>query len=219
MSCGRRGFFKALAGAAAVTEIVASCGRSGRGAGTNPGAADAGTSAGAAASRATGTDHEKFMRLAIERARGNPAYPFGAVIVDSRAGKVLAGGVNAVQENPVLHGEMVALFDYVRLHGNRGWNDLTLYSTAELCSMCMSAMAWADLPRVVWGSSIKVLSCTGIDQIALPAKEVAARARSFYTPDLLLGGVLARQTDRLFQQAQQLREGASGRPSAGVSCQ
>ncbi|MFI9723083.1 nucleoside deaminase [Streptomyces sp. NPDC052396] len=157
-----------------------------------------------------GTDHDRFMRMAMEQARSNPAYPFGAVIVDTRTGEVLASGVNATWHNPALHGEMAAMNDYVRRHGNHGWAGTTLYTTGEPCSMCMSAMVWADLRRVVWGSSIEEIRRTGIGQIALSAQEVAASARSVYTPDLLLGGVLADRTDRLFRDAQRLRRRTSG---------
>ncbi|GHF36496.1 nucleoside deaminase [Streptomyces morookaense] len=150
--------------------------------------------------------HERFMHLAVEQAETNPAYPFGAVIVDTVSGEVLASGVNGSKDNPVLHGEMAAMNDYVRRHGNHGWADTTLYTTGEPCSMCMSAMAWANLRRVVWGSSIDELRRTGLGQIALSAREVADSARSFYTPELLLGGVLADCTDRLFQEAQRLRQ-------------
>ncbi|MFD7019970.1 hypothetical protein [Streptomyces sp. NPDC059928] len=94
--------------------------------------------------------------------------------------------------------------DYVRRHGNRGWADTTLCATGEPCSMCMSAMAWANLRRVVWGSSIDEIRCTGIGQIALSAREVAASASSVYPPDLLLGGVLSDCSDRLFREAQRL---------------
>ena len=153
-----------------------------------------------------GAGHERFMRLAIEQARRNPEWPFGAVIVDTRTGAVLGSGVNAGADSPVLHGEVVAMNDFVRRHGNPGWADTTLYTTGEPCSMCMSAMAWANLRRVVCGSSIDEIRRTDINQIALSAREEAASARSFYTPELLLGGVLADHTNRLFQEARRLRQ-------------
>ncbi|MFI1731082.1 nucleoside deaminase [Streptomyces acidicola] len=165
-----------------------------------------------------GTSHERFMRLAIEQAQRNPMWPFGAVIVDTRTGDVRGSGVNAGADNPVLHGEVVAMNDYVGRHGNRGWADTTLYTTTgEPCSMCMSAMAWADLRRVVRGSSIDEIRRTGIQQIALTAREVAASARSFYTPELLLGDVLADRTNRLFQEAERLRQRLPDTPSANTS--
>ncbi|MBZ3901210.1 nucleoside deaminase [Streptomyces scabiei] len=147
------------------------------------------------------------MWLAVEEARKNPEWPFGAVIVDSRTGAVLGSGVNSGADSPLLHGEVVAMNDYVRRQGNQGWAGTTLYTTGEPCSMCMSALAWADVRRVVWASSIDEIRRTDIIQIALSAREVAAAARSFYTPDLLLGGVLADHTNQLFREARRLREG------------
>ena len=147
------------------------------------------------------------MGLAIEQARRNPEWPFGAVIVDSRTGEVLGSGVNEGADSPLLHGEVVAMNDYVRRQGNQGWAETTLYTTGEPCSMCMSALAWADVRRVVWASSIDEIRRTDIIQIALTARQVAAAARSFSTPELLLGGVLSDRTNQLFREAQRLRQG------------
>ena len=63
--------------------------------------------------------------------------------------------------------------------------------------MCMSALAWAGMGGVVWGTSIADLSRFGIDQIMIPAKVVIAAA-SFYR-GLILGGVLRAETDALFR--------------------
>ncbi|MEU9381355.1 nucleoside deaminase [Streptomyces sp. NPDC048279] len=149
-------------------------------------------------------DHARFMRAAVREARGNPPYPFGAVLVGS--GRVLGRGVNTSAENPTYHGEMVAMADYVRRVGNHGWGAATLYSTGEPCAMCMSACAWAGVGQIVWGTSIDGLGRTGLDQITLPARAVVDAAASFYSPRLL-GGVLAATTDALFRQAEILRGG------------
>ncbi|MFE7766337.1 hypothetical protein [Streptomyces sp. NPDC057438] len=99
--------------------------------------ADADTSAGP--QRVTGaeghagdrTGHERFMRLAVSQARRNPAWPFGAVIVGTRTGRVLGSGVDTGADSPRLHGEVVAMNDYVRRHGNRGWAATTLSTTGN----------------------------------------------------------------------------------------
>ncbi|WP_369268898.1 hypothetical protein AB5J55_01665 [Streptomyces sp. R11] len=81
----------------------------------------------------------------------------------------------------------------------------------------MSALAWANLRRVVCGSFIDEIRRTDIIQIDLSAREVAASARSFHSPELLLGGVLAGRPNRLFRDAQRLRQGLSDVPSADLS--
>jgi tRNA(Arg) A34 adenosine deaminase TadA len=140
--------------------------------------------------------HEGFMRLAIEHGRRNPAYPFGAIMVRPDTGEVMAHGVNNGRENPILHGEIACMNDYVRLCGNQGWASLVLYTTAEPCPMCMSAMVWAGMGGCVFGTSIDELRKVGISQIMIAAKTVVD-ASPFYH-GMLLGGVLQSETDRLF---------------------
>ncbi|MEI7871109.1 MAG: nucleoside deaminase [Alphaproteobacteria bacterium] len=153
--------------------------------------------AGAALPPISQAQHEKFMRLAIEQAKRNPAIPSGSVIVKPDTGEVMARGVNNSAENPVMHGEMVCLLDYIRLNGNKGWGDKVIYTTGEPCSMCMSALVYADIGGVVFGSSLGGIGDRGIDNIAISAKAVVDAA-PFYK-GLLLGGVLANETDALFQ--------------------
>ena len=60
----------------------------------------------------------------------------------------------------------------------------------------MSALAWARIGGVVYGTSIETLRQAGIDQILLPATAVISAA-PFYHGEIL-GGVLASETDALF---------------------
>jgi hypothetical protein len=64
------------------------------------------------------TVHEAAMRLAVTAAKANSFYPFGAVIIGAGDRAVLAQGVNNSKTNPTLHGEIVAINDYVARHGN-----------------------------------------------------------------------------------------------------
>lgn len=145
-------------------------------------------------------EHERCMRLAIAEARGNPMYPFGAVIVrpgaNGAAGETMARGVNNARANPTLHGEIACMNDYVSRHGNTGWAEMVLYTTGEPCSMCMSALVWAGIGGVVFASSIQGILAAGIGQINITARQVA-EASPFYS-GLLLGGVLAAETDKMF---------------------
>ncbi|MGZ5909103.1 MAG: nucleoside deaminase [Reyranella sp.] len=140
--------------------------------------------------------HEGFMRLAIEEARKNPVWPFGAVMVRPEVGEVVARGVNDSTANPILHGEIACMNDYVKRDGNQGWAPLVLYTTAEPCSMCMSALVWAGIGGVVFGTSLEGIRRAGIDQINIPARTVVD-ASPFYK-GTLQGGVLQNETDRLF---------------------
>src|SRR5215831_18536163 len=144
--------------------------------------------------------HEAAMRLAIAAAKANSFYPFGAVIVGAADRAVLAQGVNNSKANPILHGEIVAINDYVARHGNRGWADGILYTTGEPCPMCMSAIVWAGIGGVVYGSSITTLAESGIAQIMIGAS-VVRNAAPFHR-ERIMGGVLRAETDVLFRNRQ-----------------
>ena len=141
--------------------------------------------------------HERFMRLAIEQARRNPAFPFGAVIVRAADLRLMAEGANEGSRNPILHGEMRTIQDYVERHGNQGWGETILYTTGEPCPMCMSAIVWAGIGGVVWATSIATLKEVGFDQVDIASPAVAAAA-PFWRGGIL-GGVLAAETDRMFE--------------------
>jgi tRNA(adenine34) deaminase len=141
--------------------------------------------------------HEQAMRLAIIQAKKNPYYPFGAVITQAATGEVVAQGVNDSRSNPTLHGEIACLNDYVQKHGNRDWGDKVLYTTCEPCPMCITALIWAGIGGVVFATSnFGGLAKSGIDVIKISAKDVID-ATPFHKP-MLLGGVLAAETDRMF---------------------
>jgi tRNA(adenine34) deaminase len=144
--------------------------------------------------------HEEAMRLAIAEARGNRAFPFGAVILRAADRRAMATGVNKGAANPTFHGEIVAINDYVARHGNRGWDEAILYTTGEPCPMCMSAMVWAAMGGVVWGTSVEQLRQFGINQILIPATAVIG-ASPFYRGEIL-GHVLQAETDALFRNRQ-----------------
>ncbi len=62
--------------------------------------------------------------------------------------------------------------------------------------MRMSALVWAGIGGVVFASSIDGIRRAGIEQIDIAAGAAVA-ASPFYS-GLLLGGVLATETDRMF---------------------
>jgi hypothetical protein len=62
----------------------------------------------------------------------------------------------------------------------------------------MSAIAWAGMGGVVWGTSIETLLQLGIRQILIPATAVIAAA-PFYRGSVL-GSVLDAEIDALFRE-------------------
>ena len=134
------------------------------------------------------------MRMALDEAR-RADFPFGTVIV--RDGAVSAGGRNLGRTNddPTAHGEMVAIRRCLAEHGSGALRGSTLYTSGEPCAMCMGAIIWCHLGRVVFGASIAQLA-TKIDQIMLTSAEIAAKAP--FAPVAITGGVLAEEAMALF---------------------
>jgi tRNA(adenine34) deaminase len=138
-----------------------------------------------------------FMRLALEEAAlGDHPYYFGAVIV--RDGEVLARGRNLwnQQQDPTAHGEMVAIRRFLAEHGLERLKGTTLYSTGESCPMCMGAVFWCGISRLVYGASIAQLA-TKMGQIMITDAEIAAKAP--FADIALTGGVLAKESLALFK--------------------
>src|SRR5262249_59373128 len=103
------------------------------------------------------------MRVALEEAR-QADFPFGAVIV--RDGSVIARGRNLgrTTHDPTAHGEMVAIRRCLADHGDGALRGSTLYTSGEPCAMCMGAILWCHLGRLVFAASVAQLA-TKIDQI------------------------------------------------------
>ena len=137
----------------------------------------------------------RFMRLALEEAALGD-YPFGAVIVGD--GAVLARGRNLGKQerDPTAHGEMVAIRNFLAAHGPEKLKGTTLYTSGESCPMCMGAIVWCGISRVVFGASIAELA-TKIGQIMITDAEIAAKTP--FADIALTGGVLAEEALVLFK--------------------
>lgn len=120
------------------------------------------------------TDEER-MRLAIELSRENvlreTGGPFGAAIVVEQTGELVGVGMNSVQRlsNATLHAEMVAFM--VAQHrlgtftlGASGLPDHTLVTSCDPCAMCLGAVLWSGVRRVVCGAGRDDATRLGFDE-------------------------------------------------------
>jgi tRNA(adenine34) deaminase len=155
-------------------------------------------------------EHEAYMRRTIEVACQNLQRPFGAVLVDSREGEILAEAVNRSYRNPVAHSELEVIHEAVRrAGGDVRWEDCILYVTAEPCPMCMSGILWTGISKVVYGSSVLTLRDQGYRHIALRAMDIVNAATGGMTCELV-GGVLEEECDALFAAAIKLEKKSKG---------
>lgn len=98
----------------------------------------------------------RFMQMAIDLSIENVANgggPFGAVIVCN--GEVIATGTNRVTANndPTAHAEVSAIREACAKIGNFKLEGCVCYTSCEPCPMCLSALYWAGVSRIVYGNT------------------------------------------------------------------
>ncbi|MFO1124150.1 MAG: nucleoside deaminase [Methylocystis sp.] len=142
------------------------------------------------------SEDERFMRLAIAEAAESD-FPLGAVIV--REGKVVSTGRNlgVTNDDPTAHGEMVAIRRFLADNPAKDLKGATLYTTGEPCPMCMGAIVWCELGRVVYAASVEELS-KHVGQIMITSRALA-KATPFVDIEIT-GGVLAPEALALFSR-------------------
>jgi tRNA(Arg) A34 adenosine deaminase TadA len=143
---------------------------------------------------------EDYMRLAVQKTQEGIAAgqsPFGSVIV--RAGEVVAATHNTVWRDgdPTAHAEVncirraASVLKTIFLHG------CTLYSTTEPCPMCLAAIHWAKIDRVVFGATIADAAAAGFCELYVDAQVLAEMGRS---PLKVESGLLRADCAALFDQ-------------------
>lgn len=143
--------------------------------------------------------HEVYMKRAIELAGNMPELPFGAVIVDQTHGDIAAEGWNRGGVSPIWHGEMDVIERLARSQPDADWAKMVLYTTAEPCPMCQSAILWAGIRTVVYGTSIPTLQRLGWWQIGIRSDEVCSRSPGKECQ--LIAGIMEAECDELFVRA------------------
>ncbi len=99
---------------------------------------------------------EKYMAEALKEAQAaseEDEIPVGAVIVCH--GRIIGRGHNMTERlhDPTAHAEMIAVTAATEAMGGKYLADCTLYVTVEPCPMCSGALNWAQIGRIVYGTS------------------------------------------------------------------
>lgn len=136
---------------------------------------------------------ERFMRRALEEAQlafEEGEIPIGAVITDGKS--VIASAHNMVERlcDISAHAEMIALSAASLHFRSKYLPQCTLYVTIEPCAMCMGALRWSQIGRIVFGAEDTKAGYkrfqTGIEhpkaivESGLLADEAAALMRGFF---------------------------------------
>ena len=141
---------------------------------------------------------QEFMQLAIRKAQEGIAAgqsPFGSVIV--RDGAVVAATHNTVwlTTDPTAHAEVNCIRTAAAALGTIFLHGCTLYSTTEPCPMCLSAIHWAKIDRVIFGATIADAAGAGFHELHVEAQELARMGGS---PLVVEKGLLRDECAALF---------------------
>lgn len=108
-----------------------------------------------------------FIAHAIHLAKKHSASglngPFGAVIV--RDEKIIGEGWNRVvsSNDPTAHAEVMAIRDACFHLGTYQLNGCTIYTSCEPCPMCLSAIYWARINKIVYACTSEDAANAGFD--------------------------------------------------------
>ena len=98
------------------------------------------------------------MQAAMEeanRAAARDEVPIGAVLVNTRTGKIAATNGNRTIEHsdPTSHAEILVIREVCENENAQRIPDYDLYVTLEPCTMCAAAISFARIRRLIFAAS------------------------------------------------------------------
>lgn len=116
-----------------------------------------------------------YMDLAIELSR-KAYYPYGAVIVKDNEIIGRSDALVPVSKTEFSHTELRAIEDAMENLGGHlcaeGGKGVTIYSSCEPCAMCMGAILYTGIDRLVYGATLED-SKKCVNEILAKSKDVA----------------------------------------------
>lgn len=106
---------------------------------------------------------QRAIELALEGVRKGDGGPFGAVVV--LGDQIVGEGQNRVTStiDPTAHAEVVAIRDACTRLDRHELKGCTIYASCEPCPMCLAAIHWARLDRLVYTSTREDAAAAGFD--------------------------------------------------------
>jgi len=111
------------------------------------------------------------VELSREQVRRATGGPFAAAVFDAGTGALVSAGVNLVerQGNSALHAEVVALMlaeaSVGTYHlGGLGGPDYELVTSSAPCAMCLGAVLWSGVRRLVIAARTEDVQAIGFDE-------------------------------------------------------
>src|ERR1700735_13576 len=144
-------------------------------------------------------DEPSLMRLAIQVAGEGIAArqsPFGSILV--KEDRVVAATHNTVwrDTDPTAHAEVNCIRSAAAALKLIDLSGCEMYSTCEPCPMCLAAIHWAKIDRVIYGATIADAATAGFCELHVDAKLLAEMGKS---PLKVESGLLREECAQLFE--------------------
>lgn len=99
-----------------------------------------------------------FLKRAVKLAEQSPE-PIGCGVVLVKDGKVIAEEHNSQRADniAVYHAEVKAIIAANKALESRKLEGVTAYCSCEPCAMCLTALSYAKVPRIVFNKTMKDL--------------------------------------------------------------
>lgn len=118
---------------------------------------------------------KEYMKLAVELSK-KAYYPYGAIIVKDNEIIGRSDTEVPVSKTAYSHAELRAIEDAMEHLGGHlcaeGGKGCTIYSSCEPCAMCMGAILYTGIERLVYGATLED-SRECVNDILAHSKEVA----------------------------------------------
>ena len=100
--------------------------------------------------------------------------PFGCCIVSDE--RIIARAHNSVlkDKDPTAHAEINAIRKASQALNRYDLSDCIIYATTEPCPMCFSAIHWAKIPIVVYGTEISEAKELGFNELVINTGKLKA---------------------------------------------
>lgn len=140
-------------------------------------------------------EDEKFMQVAINKAKESNSTSYASVIVKN--GEIISLECNSVKiaNDPTSHGEINAIRQACSKLNTRDLAGCVLYTTCEPCSMCFSAAWWANISKIVYGVKISDIINIGKRQINISCDYINKHSGEKIE---IIGGVCRKECLKLF---------------------
>ncbi len=121
---------------------------------------------------------EDYLKIAIELSK-SATYPYGAIIVNS--GGIIGRSDSRKIENdtPFCHAELIAIQDAKNKKILCGeLKGCTIYSSCEPCPMCMGAILYENINKIVFGARLEDSNKYICEEVMISSEKMAENIKN-----------------------------------------